>query len=96
MQTATAARLPTGTVTFLFSDIEGSTRLLAALGDRYPPMLEAHAEILRGAIGAHEGTVVNTEGDSFFAVFRPRRAPSLLPLTSSGHSPRMTGRRGRR
>lgn len=69
MQTAIAARLPTGTVTFLFSDIEGSTRLLAALGDRWPAVLEAHSDIVRGAIGAHEGTVVSTEGDSFFAVF---------------------------
>ena len=67
MQTAT--RLPTGTVTFLFSDIEGSTRLLATLGDRYPAVLEAHSEVVRGAIGAHDGTVVSTEGDSFFAVF---------------------------
>jgi predicted ATPase/class 3 adenylate cyclase len=69
MKSATEVRLPTGTVTFLFSDIEGSTRLLAALGDRYPPMLEAHSEILRSTIGAHDGTVVSTEGDSFFAVF---------------------------
>ena len=69
MTDATATRLPTGTVTFLFSDIEGSTRLLTALGDRWPPILEAHSEILRSAIGAHDGTVVSTEGDSFFAVF---------------------------
>jgi predicted ATPase/class 3 adenylate cyclase len=69
MKAATEARLPTGTVTFLFSDIEGSTRLLAALGDRYPPILDAHSDIVRSAIGAHEGTVVSTEGDSFFAVF---------------------------
>ena len=61
--------LPTGTVTFLFTDIEGSTRLLSALGDAYPPLLAAHADILRGAIGTHAGTEVNTEGDSFFAVF---------------------------
>lgn len=61
--------MPTGTVTFLFSDIEGSTRLLTALGDRYPPVLEDHSRILRSAIGAHDGTVISTEGDSFFAVF---------------------------
>lgn len=78
MKNATAARLPTGTVTFLFSDIEGSTRLLAALGDRYPPILDAHSEILRRAIGAHDGTVVGTEGDSFFAVF-----PSALEAVSA-------------
>lgn len=49
-------RLPTGTVTFLFTDIEGSTRLLAALGDGYGAILDAHSEILRAAIGAHAGT----------------------------------------
>ena len=69
MKAVTEARLPTGTVTFMFSDIEGSTRLLAALGDRYPPVLEAHSRIVRSAIDAHAGMVVSTEGDSFFAVF---------------------------
>jgi predicted ATPase/class 3 adenylate cyclase len=63
-------------VTFLFSDIEGSTRLLAALGDRYPPLLEAHSQVVRSAIVAHDGTVVSTEGDSFFAVFPS--APSAV------------------
>jgi predicted ATPase/class 3 adenylate cyclase len=61
--------LPTGTVTFLFTDIEGSTRLLGALGERYGPLLEAHNRILRDAIADHGGTEVNTEGDAFFAVF---------------------------
>ena len=62
-------RLPTGTVTFVFTDIEGSTRLLAELGDRYRDVLERHAAILRDAIGANGGTEVSTEGDAFFAVF---------------------------
>jgi predicted ATPase/class 3 adenylate cyclase len=62
--------LPTGTVTFLFTDIEGSTRLLQEVGDGYPQILEAHSMILRTAIAAHSGIVVSTEGDSFFAVFR--------------------------
>jgi predicted ATPase/class 3 adenylate cyclase len=61
--------LPTGTVTFLFTDIEGSTRLLTALGDRYPATLHRHAQILRAAIRGHGGTELSTEGDSFFAVF---------------------------
>jgi predicted ATPase/class 3 adenylate cyclase len=61
--------LPTGTVTFLFTDIEGSTRLVAALGPRYEEVIARHAAILRGAIAAHAGTDVSTEGDSFFAVF---------------------------
>jgi predicted ATPase/class 3 adenylate cyclase len=61
--------LPTGTVTFLFTDIEGSTRLLESLGDAYPPILERHHALLREAIAAGEGTEVSTEGDAFFAVF---------------------------
>ncbi|HJP65140.1 MAG TPA: adenylate/guanylate cyclase domain-containing protein, partial [Actinomycetota bacterium] len=64
------AELPTGTVTFLFTDIEGSTRLLQELGDAYAPMRDAFAEIVRRAIDEGEGLEVSTEGDSFFAVFR--------------------------
>jgi len=62
-------RLPSGTVTFLFTDIEGSTRLLSELGDRYVELISAHGEAIRRAIAAHGGTEVSTEGDSFFAVF---------------------------
>ena len=61
--------LPTGTVTFLFTDIEGSTQLVSGLGEAYGPVLEAHAEIIRAAIARHAGTAISTEGDSFFAVF---------------------------
>jgi len=61
--------LPTGTVTFLFSDIEGSTRLLQSLGDRWPPILERHRALLRAAFVEHGGEEVGTEGDSFFVVF---------------------------
>jgi predicted ATPase/class 3 adenylate cyclase len=69
MPPATNAQLPTGTVTFLFTDIEGSTRILSRLGDGYEPLLAAHAKILRAAIAGHAGTEVSTEGDAFFAVF---------------------------
>jgi predicted ATPase/class 3 adenylate cyclase len=69
MTSAAAAALPTGTVTFLFTDIEGSTRLLATLGDRFEPVLAAHDRIVRAAVAAQDGIVVNTEGDAFFAVF---------------------------
>ncbi len=61
--------LPTGTVTFLFTDIEGSTRLLESLGDAYTTVLERHHALLREAIAAGDGTEVSTEGDAFFAVF---------------------------
>jgi predicted ATPase/class 3 adenylate cyclase len=63
------APLPEGIVSFLFTDIEGSTRLLQRLGDRYRAVLERHAELMRQAIGGTGGRVVSTEGDSFFAVF---------------------------
>jgi predicted ATPase/class 3 adenylate cyclase len=61
--------LPTGTVTFLFTDIEGSTRLLQDLGERYGEVRDAHAAILRRAIRDGHGVEVSTEGDSFFAAF---------------------------
>lgn len=68
--------MATGTLTFLFSDIEGSTRLLDELGStRYTAVLERHAAILRGAFARHGGREENTEGDSFFVLFDgPREA----------------------
>lgn len=60
---------PSGIVTFVFSDIEGSTRLLKRLGTRYPAVLERHRELLRAGWQAHGGYEVNTEGDSFFVAF---------------------------
>jgi predicted ATPase/class 3 adenylate cyclase len=61
---------PTGTITFLFTDIQGSTRLTAALGpEGYGPLLERHRELLREAFSANGGVEVGTEGDSFFVVF---------------------------
>ncbi|HEY7599106.1 MAG TPA: adenylate/guanylate cyclase domain-containing protein, partial [Candidatus Limnocylindrales bacterium] len=61
--------LPTGTVTFMFTDIEGSTRLVQALGERYPPLLARHHALLRAAISGAGGVEVSTEGDAFFAAF---------------------------
>ena|SRR2546430_15091662 len=61
--------LPTGTVTFFFSDIEGSTRLIQQLGERYPDVLLAHHTLLRQAVAEHGGHELRTEGDSFFIVF---------------------------
>ncbi|MDQ2935402.1 MAG: adenylate/guanylate cyclase domain-containing protein, partial [Chloroflexota bacterium] len=77
--------LPTGTVTFLFSDIEGSTRLLQSLGERYPDVLETHQGLLRKAFTAHRGTVVSTEGDSFFVVF-PAPPEALAAAVASQHA----------
>jgi len=61
--------LPTGTVTFFFSDIEGSTRLIQRLGEGYPQVLLAHHTVLRQALAANGGHELRTEGDSFFIVF---------------------------
>ncbi|MEA2447588.1 MAG: hypothetical protein QOK47_1225, partial [Actinomycetota bacterium] len=67
--------LPTGTVTFLFTDIEGSTRLLERLGpDSYASALAAHRDLLRGAFSAHGGVEVDTQGDAFFVAFEDARS----------------------
>jgi predicted ATPase/class 3 adenylate cyclase len=57
------------TVTLLFSDIEGSTRLLEQLGERYTDVLGEHRRVIREAIGRHGGAEVATSGDGFFATF---------------------------
>jgi predicted ATPase/class 3 adenylate cyclase len=61
--------LPSGTVTFLFSDIEGSTHLAERLGGAWPALLDEHREIVRQAIAVGGGVEVGTEGDSFFVAF---------------------------
>jgi predicted ATPase/class 3 adenylate cyclase len=61
--------LPTGTVTFLFTDIEGSTQLLEELGEGFRALQDAHSAIVRGAVSQHGGVEIRTEGDSFFVVF---------------------------
>ncbi len=64
------ADLPSGTVTFLFTDVEGSTRLLRELGaESYAEALDAHRRVVRGACRAHEGVEVDTQGDAFFLAF---------------------------
>ncbi|HET9849841.1 MAG TPA: adenylate/guanylate cyclase domain-containing protein [Candidatus Dormibacteraeota bacterium] len=64
------SELPTGTVTFLFTDIEGSTRLLQKVGSQFSDILDDHSAIMRAAIAASHGVEVGTAGDSFFAAFR--------------------------
>jgi len=61
---------PTGTVTLLFSDIEGSTRLMERLGvDRFSEALELHRRLLRHAFSEQDGFEVDCDGDSFFVAF---------------------------
>jgi YVTN family beta-propeller protein len=65
------AELPSGTVSFLFTDVEGSTRLLKQLRqERYGQLLQEHRGILRAAFAAHGGQEVDTQGDAFFYAFR--------------------------
>ncbi|WP_422771964.1 ATP-binding protein [Plantactinospora sp. WMMC1484] len=61
--------LPSGLVTFMFTDIEGSTRLAQMLGPGYRPVLSEHRRLLRATLAASDGTELFTEGDSFFVAF---------------------------
>jgi predicted ATPase/class 3 adenylate cyclase len=61
--------LPSGTVTFLFTDVEGSTRLLLEHGAGYADLLAEHRTALRGAFASHGGVEVDTQGDAFFIAF---------------------------
>ena len=67
--TPAESTLHRGTVTFLFTDIEGSTALLKSLGAKYGELLDAHSKILRDAAEVHEGREVDNQGDSFFFAF---------------------------
>jgi class 3 adenylate cyclase len=74
--------LPSGTVTFLFTDVEGSTKLLHELGaEEYAQALAEHRRALRNAFAAHGGVEVDTQGDAFFFVFPT--APGALSAAAS-------------
>jgi class 3 adenylate cyclase len=73
--------LPEGTVTFLFTDVEGSTRLLDEVGaGRYSDALTEHRRALHVAVAEHGGVEVDTQGDAFFFAFRDGDAA----LTAAG------------
>jgi len=77
--------LPTGTVTFLFTDIEGSTKLLHELGaEAYADSLAEHRRILRAAFGASGGCEVDTQGDAFFVAFPT--APGALEAAQAAQA----------
>ena len=85
-----AAELPQGTVTFLFTDIEGSTRLLHELGpDTYGVALGEHRRLLREAFAAHGGVEVDTQGDAFFVVFPTAREAAAA--ASAAHAALASG-----
>jgi class 3 adenylate cyclase len=81
--------LPSGTVTFVFSDIEGSTGLLKRLGDGYGEVIAEHRRIVRDALGAHDGVEIDTQGDSFFYAFaRARDAVAGAVAVQRAHAER--------
>jgi predicted ATPase/class 3 adenylate cyclase len=77
--------LPSGTVTFLFSDVEGSTRLLTRLRGRYRDVLGEHQRLLRAAFEEHDGREVHTEGDGFFVAFA-RASDAIAAAVSAQRS----------
>jgi predicted ATPase/DNA-binding SARP family transcriptional activator/class 3 adenylate cyclase len=72
--------LPSGAVTFLFTDIEGSTRLVKALRERYPQVLAEHRRLVRAAIAGQAGHEVDTQGDAFFVAFASAKQAVLCAL----------------
>ena len=74
------ADLPSGAVTFLFTDIEGSTRLVKQLREGYADVLHEHQRLLREAFEAHRGYEVDTQGDSFFVAFSSARDALLAAV----------------
>jgi predicted ATPase/class 3 adenylate cyclase len=78
--------LPTGTVTFLFTDVEGSTKLLEAIGDEaYEQAVGEHRRLVREACAAHSGVEVDTQGDAFFFAFpsAPEALAAATEMTSA-------------
>ena len=79
--------LPQGTVTFTFTDIEGSTALLKRLGDEYAFVLSTHRRLVRESLAACGGVEIDTQGDAFFAAFgRARDAVDAVTRIQSAHA----------
>lgn len=81
------ANLPAGTVTFVFSDIEGSTGLLKRLGESYTELIADHRRIVRDTFGRHQGIEIDTQGDAFFFAFaRARDAVAAAVEVQRAHA----------
>jgi class 3 adenylate cyclase len=79
--------LPSGTVTFVFSDIEGSTGLLKRLGERYSELIAKHRSLVREIFGRHGGVEIDMQGDSFFFAFaRARDAVAAAVEAQRAHA----------
>jgi class 3 adenylate cyclase len=84
--------LPSGTVTFLFTDVDGSTKLLHELGDSYADLLGEHRRVLRDAFARHGRVEVDTQGDAFFVAFG--RANDALAAAGDAQEGLSSGRLG--
>lgn len=81
------SELPSGTVTFVFTDIEDSTELLKRMGDAYASLLSEHRRIVRDAFAAYDGIEIDTQGDAFFFVFpRARDAVAAAVDAQRAHA----------
>jgi class 3 adenylate cyclase len=79
--------LPSGTVTFVFSDVEGSTALLKRLGERFDDVLSAHRRLMRERFAEHGGVEIDTQGDAFFFAFpRARDAVTAAVEAQRAHA----------
>ncbi|MFZ0325448.1 MAG: adenylate/guanylate cyclase domain-containing protein [Actinomycetes bacterium] len=79
--------LPQGTVTFAFTDIEGSTSLLKQLGDEYADVLTSHRQMVREVFGSSHGVEIDTQGDAFFYAFpRARDAVAAAATVQRAHA----------
>jgi class 3 adenylate cyclase len=79
--------LPSGTVTFVFSDVEGSTGLLKRLGDGYGDLIREHRRIVRDTYGEHGGVEIDAQGDAFFFAFpRARDAVAAVVAAQRAHA----------
>jgi DNA-binding NarL/FixJ family response regulator/class 3 adenylate cyclase len=76
------ADLPTGTVTFLFTDVEGSTGLVGKLGDAYGDVMSEHRRLLREAVASANGHEVDSRGEEFFAAFQRTRDAVMAALAT--------------
>src|SRR5258708_34163589 len=79
--------LPAGTITMLFTDIEGSTHLLQQLGGRYAELLTGYRNLLRAAFHTYRGQEVDMQGDAFFAAFARASDALLAAVARSTRAP---------
>lgn len=82
------AELPDGTLTLLFSDMEGSTALVKQLGGDWPALVARHRDLLRVAVEAEGGVVVDCQGDAMFAAFRSAAAAVRAAVRAQEHMAR--------